>query len=214
MEESFWHQRWREGAIGFHLAEPNPLLVAHFARLQVPKGSRVFLPLCGKTNDLAWLLAAGYRVAGAELSRIAIDALFSGLHVTPTIETVGALTRYSAPDIDFLVGNIFDVSAEVLGPVDAVYDRAALVALPATMRGDYASHLQAITGMAPQLLISFEYDQRLIDGPPFSIDGGEVARLYGSTCLLENIDTIDVVGGLKGQAPAVERVWLLRRRGP
>ena len=212
MEENFWHQRWREGAIGFHLGAPNPLLVAHFDRLQLPRGSRVLLPLCGKTTDFSWLLAAGFSVAGAELSSIAIDALFDELGVTPTIERVGALSRYSAPAIDIFVGNIFDLSAALLGPVDACYDRAALVALPEEMRGSYATHLQAITGGALQLLISFEYDQSRSDGPPFSIDGAEVARLYAATCHLENIATVDVDGGLKGRVPAVERVWLLRQR--
>jgi thiopurine S-methyltransferase len=213
MEEGFWHQRWREGAIGFHLGEPNPLLVAHFDKLQLPSGSRIFLPLCGKTTDFSWLLAAGYRVAGAELSRIAIDALFDELGVTPTIEQAGALLRYRAPAIDIFVGNIFDVSASLLEPVDAIYDRAALVALPETMRTRYAAHLQAISGGAPQLLVSFEYDQRAIDGPPFSIDGDEVARLYAGAYRLENVDTVEVAGGLKGQVPAVERVWLLQKHG-
>jgi thiopurine S-methyltransferase len=99
-----------------------------------------------------------------------------------------------------------------LGPVDASYDRAALIALPVSMRDRYAPHLQAITDGAPQLLIGLEYDQSRIDGPPFSIDGAEVARLYGATCSLENIATVEVAGGLKGQVPAVERVWLLQRQ--
>jgi thiopurine S-methyltransferase len=212
MEEGFWHQRWCEGAIGFHLDKPNPLLVAHFDRLQLPSGSRIFLPLCGKTVDIAWLLAAGYRVAGAELSSIAIDALFEALGTRPVIEKVGALSRYRAPGIDIFVGNIFDLTAGALGPVDAIYDRAALVALPESMRSDYAAHLQALTGTARQLLISFEYDQSLIAGPPFAIDGTEVARLYASAYRLDNIAAVDVAGGLKGQAPAVERVWLLQPR--
>jgi thiopurine S-methyltransferase len=211
MKEGFWHQRWRDGAIGFHLDAPNPLLVAHVARLQLAGGGRVFLPLCGKTRDISWLLANGYRVAGAELSDIAIDALFDELGVTPTVEREGALARYSAPAIDIFVGNIFDLSAGQLGPVDASYDRAALIALPVPMRDRYAVHLQAITDGAPQLLIGLEYDQSQADGPPFSIDGAEVARLYASTYRLENIATVEVAGGLKGRVPACERVWLLQQ---
>lgn len=211
MEEGFWHQRWRDGAIGFHLGEANPLLVAHFGALQLAPGSRVFVPLCGKTVDISWLLAQGYRVAGAELSRIAIDALFEALGTEPTIEPVGELLRYSAPGIDIFVGNIFDLSAAALGSVDAVYDRAALVALPELMRDRYSAHLRAITGTAPQLLISFEYDQRKMEGPPFSIDVSEVARQYASAYRLDNIDTVDVPGGLKGVVSAIERVWLLRK---
>jgi thiopurine S-methyltransferase len=212
MEEGFWHQRWREGAIGFHLGEANPLLVAHFDALGLARGSRVFLPLCGKSVDISWLLARGYRVAGAELSRIAIDALFEALAIKPTIEPVGELLRYRAPAIDIFVGNIFDLSADALGPVDAIYDRAALVALPDAMRDRYSAHLRAITGTAPQLLISFEYEQEKMEGPPFSIDAGEVARQYAAKYRLDNIATVDVPGGLKGVVPAIERVWLLRKK--
>ncbi|MGZ8252407.1 MAG: thiopurine S-methyltransferase, partial [Methylophilaceae bacterium] len=71
MEASFWHNKWQRGEIAFHQSDANPLLVAHFEALNLPKGSRVFLPLCGKTLDIAWLLAGGYRVVGAELSEIA-----------------------------------------------------------------------------------------------------------------------------------------------
>lgn len=211
MEEGFWHKRWREGAIGFHLHEPNPLLVEHIERLQLAPGSRVFLPLCGKTNDIGWLLAQGYRVAGAELSRIAIDDLFDTLGIAPAIVQVDTLLRYSAPGIDIFVGNLFDLCAEWLGPVDAIYDRAALVALPADMRGRYCAHLVAITATAPQLLVSFEYDQRLLDGPPFAVDGAEVKRHYAATYRLDDVAAVAVPGGLKGQVPALEQVWLLRR---
>lgn len=210
MEEGFWHQRWQEGAIGFHLGEPNPLLTAHFAKLQLAPGSRVFLPLCGKTNDIGWLLSQGYRVVGAELSRIAIDDLFEALGIEPAIEPVGALLRYSAQGIDIFVGNIFDLSAELLGAIDAIYDRAALVALPADMRRRYTAHLMAIAATAPQLLVAFEYDQQRMEGPPFSVGGDEVQRHYAGTYRVTAVEAGAIPGGLKGKVPAIETVWLLQ----
>ena len=89
MDASFWHQRWRENDIAFHKSEANPLLVKYFKQLSLVNGSRVFLPLCGKTLDIPWLLSNGYRVVGAELSKIAIDQLFMGLGVEPKISGVG-----------------------------------------------------------------------------------------------------------------------------
>ena len=89
-------------------------------------------------------VAAFGEIVGAELSELAIDELFNDLGITPTISSVGALAHYRAKDIDIFVGDIFDVSAEVLGLVDAVYDRAALVALPVNMRDQYTSHLMKI----------------------------------------------------------------------
>lgn len=211
MDADFWHRKWASNDIGFHEKAANPLLVKHFSALGLEKGARVFLPLCGKSLDIHWLLANGYRVAGAELSRLAIEQLFSELGAEPTISTCGPMQRFSAPNLDIFVGDIFDVSAELLGPVDAIYDRAALVALPEAVRGRYAAHLMQITAKAPQLLICFEYDQSLMAGPPFSIAGEEVSRHYRDTYALTLLDRCDIPGGFKGKLPAMESVWLLER---
>lgn len=76
MDTKYWHQRWETRNIGFHLNEANPLLVQYFKELNLLKDSRVFLPLCGKTRDISWLLAQGYQVVGAELNELAITELF------------------------------------------------------------------------------------------------------------------------------------------
>ncbi|NMF90433.1 thiopurine S-methyltransferase [Aromatoleum petrolei] len=211
MDASFWHAKWERNEIGFHGSEAHSLLVDHFDALGLPPGSRIFLPLCGKTLDIHWLLAQGHRVVGAELSPLAIQQLFAELDVEPTVSRVGALERYSTEDLDVYVGDIFEVTAELLGPVDAVYDRAALVALPPAMRPRYTAHLAAITLAAPQLLICFEYDQRQHAGPPFSIDADEVRQHYADRFDLTRLAQIDVAGGLKGKCPATESVWLLRK---
>ncbi len=212
MEASFWHQKWERGEIAFHQSEVNPFLAAHFGQLKLPQGSRFFLPLCGKTRDFAWLLTLGYRVVGAELSELAIKDLFQDLAVVPEISSVGPLAHYRAKHIDIFVGDIFAVSAETLGPVSAVYDRAALVALPVGMRGQYVSHLIAITDAAPQLLITYEYDQGLMDGPPFSITEGEVKQHYDDIYQLKVVGSQDVAGGFKGEVAATETAWLLQKR--
>lgn len=211
MEASFWHQKWEEGDIGFHQSEANPFLIKHFEKLNLAKGGRVFLPLCGKTRDLAWLLNCGHRVVGAELSELAIHELFNDLGVEPKISRVGKLTHYSARDIDIFVGDIFDVSAEVLGPVDAVYDRAALVAMPENMRHQYTSHLMEITHAAPQLLICYEYNQQLMDGPPFSVSEAEIKHHYASAYQVNFVESKEVAGGLKGKVASIDTVWLLQK---
>jgi len=210
METSFWHDRWARRETAWHESAPHPLLVGHFASLKLELGSRVFVPLCGKTVDIGWLLAGGYRVAGAELSETAINELFQELGVEPVITRVGKLVRYSARDIDIFVGNIFDLTATTLGPVDAIYDRAALVALPGTMREQYSQHLRNLTRTAPQLLITFEYNQQLMDGPPFSIVEAEVQQHYAAVYQLQALAHRQLPGGLKGKVPAIEKVWLLR----
>jgi len=211
MDASFWRQRWEKNEIGFHESKANPLLVTHFHELSVGKSRRVFVPLCGKTLDISWLLSRGCRVAGAELSQLAIEQLFMDLGMQPDIEKVGGIERWSANNLDIFVGDIFAVSRPMLDKVDAVYDRAALVALPEDMRKRYAAHLMEITGKAPQLLVSYEYDQRLVAGPPFSVSNEEVRRHYASTYALTLLAGTEVPGGLKGKASAKENVWLLKR---
>ena len=210
MDTGFWHNKWATNDIAFHGSAANPLLVQYFHKLPLVKGSRVFVPLCGKTLDIPWLLSNGYRVAGAELSTIAIEQLFAELGVEPTILSVGGIAYYSAQHIDIFVGDIFDVTRTMLGSVDAIYDRAALVALPAHMRARYTTHLTEITDQAPQLLICYEYDQRVMEGPPFSISNEEVHQHYKACYDVTLIASTTVPGGLKGQCTAHENVWLLR----
>ncbi len=211
MEPQFWHDRWAKNEIGFHKSEANPFLLKYFHELALSKGSRVFVPLCGKTLDIPWLLSEGYRVAGAELSTVAIEQLFAELGVTPTITRAGGLDKYSADNLDLFVGDIFHLSKQRLGPVDAIYDRAALVALPPDMRARYTAHLRELTDHAPQLLICYEYDQRVMDGPPFSISSEEVLHHYQHRYTVRLIASIDVPGGFKGKCAATEHVWLLRK---
>jgi thiopurine S-methyltransferase len=211
MDAQFWHDRWASNEIGFHRSEANPLLVKYFNELALDKGSRVLVPLCGKTLDIPWLLSNGYRVAGAELSAMAIEQLFAQLNIHPRITRHGELDHYQADSIDIFVGDVFKVTKKVLGPVDAIYDRAALVALPPDMRSLYAVHLPAITDHAPQLLISYEYDQRLAEGPPFSVSKEEIHRQYEGRYKVRLLTSLDVPGGLKGKCAATEHVWLLRK---
>ncbi len=209
MDSTFWHQKWEKNEIGFHQRAVNPLLAEYINALSLTEGARLFLPLCGKTLDIAWLLSKGYRVAGAELNKPAVEQLFIELGVEPRISKLGNLDCYSAENIDIFVGDIFDLSRETLGCVDAIYDRAALVALPDEMRKQYRSHLLEITRIAPQLLLTFEYDQTVMQGPPFSISCDDVKQYYSDNYSLSLLKQIDVPGGLKGKCQASETIWLL-----
>ena len=210
MEASYWQQRWEINQIGFHGDEVNPLLVSHIGALGLDKGARLFLPLCGKTLDIAWLLSQGFRVVGAELSAIAVRQLFSDLGVVPVVTNVDKIDHYSANNIDIYVGDIFHLTSQLLGPVDAVYDRAALVALPAEMRERYTTQLMAVTHAAPQLLICYEYEQSLMEGPPFSVSDEEAKRHYQAHYAMMLLASADLPKGMKGKCAAIEKVWLLQ----
>lgn len=206
MDAEFWLDRWHEGRTGWQEAGPGAMLVRHFGTLGLAPGARVLVPLCGATPDMGWLLRQGFAVAGAELSGLAIGQVFKGLGEEPVVTQVGPMRRHSAPGIDVFEGDIFDLTPEILGKVEAIHDRAALFALPPDVRRRYAAHLVALTGGVPQLLICLEHGSD--KGPPYSVTGDEVARLYGDTyriSLLANVAT-EVFGS--GRA-AVDHVWHL-----
>lgn len=211
MDASFWHNRWQTNQTGWHERDVNPLLIAHFPSLNVPPGSRVFVPFCGKSLDLGWLLSRGYAVAGAELSELAVTQLFAELGIEPRITEVGKHKHFRGEKIDIFVGDLFDLSHEMLGPVDVVYDRAALVALPEAMRVQYTTQLKALTALAPQLVIGYEYDQSVVPGPPFSVTTDELHRHYSDSYTLTLLARVDVPGGLKGKCPATEHIWRLEK---
>jgi thiopurine S-methyltransferase len=210
VEANYWYQKWQRKDIAFHEGETNEFLNAYFSRLGLPKGSRVFVPLCGKTRDIAWLLTQGYKVVGVELSELAVTELFAELGAEPKMRSAGDLVLCQADNLDIFIGDIFDLGEALLGEVDAVYDRAALVALPPDMRNQYTAYLLEVTGASPQLLITFEYDQQLMEGPPFSISREEIERHYGALYQTEILEKKEVAGGLKGLVKAVEVIQLLR----
>lgn len=209
MTQIDWIARWTDGRIGFHEGRPNVHLVAHFERLGLTPGARVFVPLCGKSVDMHWLLGAGYKVAGAEMSELAVDGLFEDLGVVPEISDDGALKRYSADGIDVFLGDLFDLTAGQMGQIDAVYDRAAYVAMPPDMRGRYAAQVVELAGGAPQLLITYQYDESLMDGPPFHIPEDEVTARHAAHYRVEKLGE-QATGGVNG-VPADEHVWLLKQ---
>jgi thiopurine S-methyltransferase len=211
MDAEFWIDKWEKNQLAFHEGAPNALLVAHFPKLGVPPGGTIFVPLCGKSHDMLWLRSQGYRVVGAELSRLAVEQFFAENGLTPAITKAGWFERFESEGITILLGDLFELDDATLGPVDAIYDRAALVALPPEMRKRYGAYLIALTVGAPQFLVTFEYDQTVMAGPPHSVTEAEVRKHYDAQYRLELAETRDVEGGLKGRCPATESAWLLKR---
>ncbi|POF62625.1 thiopurine S-methyltransferase [Novacetimonas maltaceti] len=209
VDDAFWHEKWQRNEIGFHEPQPNAFLLRNFAQMHLPASGRIFVPLCGKTLDIHWLLSQGHQVCGIELSPIAVGQLFAALGLSPRVTATGTLQRFEAGKLCIFVGNVFDLTRHDLGHVDTVYDRAALIALPAAARSRYATHLVSITNAAPQLLVCVEYDQSCRAGPPFSVDEAEVRQHYGRQFMLTRMERHDIPGGLKGACPAAETVWKL-----
>lgn len=181
MEPDFWQRRWQTNEIAFHEPAPHRLLVAHWP---LPPGpATVLVPLCGKSNDLAWLCGRGHRVVGVELSEIAVRDFFAERKIEPAVERRAGLGCWRAGDYELWCGDFFATTPDLLGDFAAVYDRAALIALPPGMRARYVDHLRGLcSGGERGLLIGLEYASGVLTPPPHSVGPSEVTRLYAPWC--------------------------------
>lgn len=195
MHAEFWHERWQQNQIGFHNDEINPHLEQYWPALAIAEGSRVFVPLCGKSTDMLWLLSQDLRVMGVELSPIAVEAFFSENKIPASTRRQSGFAVHETEELTIYCGDFFDLSADELIGVTAVYDRASLVALPPEMRSAYASHLREMLESGTKiLLIAFDYPPHEMDGPPFCVPTEEVQELYRDWCSVELLVTEDILG--------------------
>jgi len=180
LQPAFWRERWRTGQIGFHQSAVDRRLERYWAELGLAHGSRVFVPLCGKSLDLEWLRERGHFVAGVELSAVALESFCMEQGIPAKRRTHGRFDIYEAPNLRLYCGDFFALAPELLGDVAALYDRAALISWAPELRARYVEHIAALTRPGTQtLLLTLEYPQAQMSGPPFSVDADEVVRLYG-----------------------------------
>lgn len=224
MTPEFWQQKWQNNKIGFNQSKPNPLLINHLPALNLREGSSVLVPLCGKSIDMLWLASQRFEVKGIELIETAVQEFFQENEIRFTItqhpknseikiyeglyplngihSTEGASSR-----ITIWVADIFQLTAEDIGLVDAIYDRAALVALPdeeansdtdAPLRVRYTQQLHKLAPNAEQLLLSFglsgvdDSEYAKYSGPPFLIPNAKIYDYYQQAyqiTLLESYET-------------------------
>ena len=199
MEHDFWQQRWQEGRIGFHQDDVTPLLREYWPTLALPPGSRVFVPLAGKTLDMSWLAAQGHRVLGVELSQIAVDQFFKEHGLTPTRRESRYGVHHLAGGVELICGDAFALDADFLSDCESVFDRAALIALPPELRRRYATELYArLPAGCRGLMITLEYPQHEKEGPPFSVGEEEVRALYTGHWRIELLERRDILAAQPG----------------
>lgn len=215
MKAEFWLGKWESDEIGFHQEAVNEMLRAHWSEVGVPEGASVLVPLCGKSLDMCWLAEQGHRVVGLEISPLACEAFFAELGVEPREEAIGALRRLSAGPYRILQGDFFAAGAEDVGPVAALYDRAALVAMPPAMQAVYVRQLLSLLAPGAVGLVNcLEYPPETMDGPPFCIGEPRLRELLEPACRVRrlsargvNLEGTSLEGrGLVGLAETAYRV--------
>ena len=209
-----WLACWREGRTRFHLDQVHPALMRYIS--QVPSGARILVPLCGKSLDLGWLKDQGYIVVGVELAEQAVSELFEHLEVEPTRTPDGPFEIWESPGLSVYVGDIFELTADLAGTFDAIWDRAALIALNPTDRTRYAPHVSSFLKKDSSVLLSvLLYDQQKMSGPPFSVTADEIYRLYAACQSLEKLQSKNVTSRNPmfieaGLDTVTENLWLIK----
>lgn len=218
MDPEFWHERWTRDEIGFHQHDFNKHMQSFIDRLGIRPGAHVFVPLCGKSLDLVWLLEQGYQVSGVEISPRAVTDFFSENQLLPRVTDIPGGRLYQSPGVDMYCVDFFGPGLASMAPIDAVYDRAALVALPPEMRAAYAQRLlEWLRPGARMLLVTLDYPQHEMRGPPFAVTLGEVESLYADVCRIERLHSEDCLDReprfrKKGLTSLMEHVLLLERK--
>lgn len=218
MDPEFWHERWSRDEIGFHQHDFNTHMQTFIGHLDLRPGAHIFVPLCGKSRDLVWLLQQGYRVSGVEISLRAVTDFFVENQLVPRVTEIPGGQLFQAPGLDLFCADFFGPGLAGMAAVDAVYDRAALVALPPEMRVAYVHHLlESIRPGVRTLLVTLDYPQHEMRGPPFAVTLGEVESLYADTCLIERLHSEDCLAReprfrKKGLSRLTEHVLLLERK--
>jgi thiopurine S-methyltransferase len=195
MQPEFWHERWRSGQIGFHQSAVDRSLRRHWSALGLANRScRVFVPLCGKSLDLLWLREQEHIVTGVEISATALEWFCLENGVPARRRTLARFDVYEATNLQLFRGDFFALTPELLGELAAIYDRAALISWAPEFRAAYAAHIAELSPHgARMLLVTLEYPQPQMPGPPFSVSGEEVASLFAPHFALEEIAREDIL---------------------
>lgn len=187
METSFWHQCWEKDQIGFHQDDFNPLMMKLWPRFQAwqegqgrssEQPSVIFVPLCGKSADMLYI-ASQQKVIGAELSDIACRDFYLDNHIPYQLTNTAIFGHYQSERIDLYQGDFFALTPQHVNTCQHIFDRAALVALPKALRAQYVAHLRGLFPAKTELfLLSLEYPEGEIKGPPFNVTENEVNSLF------------------------------------
>ena len=191
MESQFWLDRWEADQIGFHEAEGNSKL-PQFWSTQNKGQQEICVPLCGKTLDLRYLSNFGH-VTGFELSPIAIRDFFREWSVTPVESDRFGLRCLSARGVSLIEADFLALPTAFYESFTHIYDRAAMIALPPRLRGSYTQQIHRLLARGGEaLVLTIEYPNGEIPGPPFSIDPIEIERFYRDGFEIAHLETENI----------------------
>jgi thiopurine S-methyltransferase len=192
----FWEEKyWSKNLSPWHLKDVHKQLIEYEKELFPTKPARVLVPLCGKTVDLRFLYENGYEVVGVEGTELAIQEFFKEQNIEHTRSSYGSGgSMYQSTDkrLTILNTNFFTIEdPEYVGTFDAVWDRAAIVAVEPEHRVFFAAACKRLLKpIFRYLLVVTDYDQSLVQGPPYSVTSVEVDELYKDWAAITKLHTL------------------------
>ncbi len=194
VDNQHWLDRWEQNRIGFHEESVNRHLQKYLPRFGLPAGAGIFLPLCGKAHDIRWIAEQGYEVIGIDISQIAVEAFFEENELEYERVESDRFGVYRSGNICLLQGDFFDLGREDLQTCSLVYDRAALIAMERPDRPRYYEHMSSILPAASSmLLITLDYDQSEMTGPPFAVPTAEVQQHYAGSFDIRELESSSII---------------------
>ena len=185
-DNPLWLQFWRDQRTDFHQQAVNQLLTRFWPNLESVAGSRVFVPLCGKSLDMLWLAEQGHDVIGVELSPVAVKAFFRENSLKPSKRRVGNFMLWKAGRISILCGDYFSLLSADLGVIDVVYDRAALTALPEDIRKRYVAHLSSLLPKSCKVLLLTAEDVEKVENLSAALNiDAEISALFANEFVID-----------------------------
>jgi thiopurine S-methyltransferase len=194
---------------GWHLAEVNESLVKHGSHILPADdtcqdyAARIFVPLCGKTVDMAYLASKqNVEVIGLDGIRLPLEE-FATEHPSlqivplPASNSGDKYERLAGKNISFLKGDYFDLDETAAGGrFDAVWDRASIIAIEPHLREQYVETMSRVIKPGGTLLVSTlerrtGSEEGRNSGPPFSVPEAEVRRLYEGQNWVESVTLVE-----------------------
>ena len=187
-----WLERWKKGTTGWHRSDINPQLIENINQLSGARTQTIFVPLCGASLDMKYLIDKGFHVVGVELSPLAIDRFFKENQIEHKVSKVEDFDLYEGKNIDIYCGDFFKLKKDYFYDVSCVYDRAALIALNPDLQKKYARHLKEILPNSTKiLLLTMFYPQNEMEGPPYSVGDDKVEVLFSEFKEIKKISSVN-----------------------
>jgi len=164
---------------------------------------RVFVPLCGKTVDMAFLAKHGSvsEVVGIEGIRKALESYIEeqpDLEIKP-VESIDMFERFVGKKTSLLKGDFFALDSDATGgKFDSIWDRGSMVAIDPRLRESYVDVMKNLLKPGGTiLLVTVERragaDEGLRAGPPFSLSEEEVRALYQSQSWVDSVSLLEEI---------------------